>query len=296
MELMPTDLSQYMRCCNLLSDGLEKDLGSKRRPPVLKVDAAIDVMLQLCKAVLYLHNNSIAHRDLKPSNVLVRAIIKDEVPELSARGYLRVKLSDFGLAKLSATSSAYSTQTKQVGTKLYGAPEVFDTERFDVKKFPLKADVWSFGITCCEILKGEPAFDFNNSQELQVRIRKGLRPQLPTNCPTNLKFIIRSCWQFRPENRPDFSDLLRLLRLAQARSLGLMQEDHDLFNYKTREFPFQRRLASNIQSQLPSTLPRLLSFSSLKMRNAFQFFTGKWYLHIFFILLQYVFGLIWSQS
>lgn len=283
MELMPTDLAQYIRC------RLDPRIGSKRwSPPKLEVDVAIDVMLQVCKAVLYLNNKDIAHRDLKPSNVLVRPVSKDEVPELSAQGYLQAKLADFGLAKAEAMSSVYTTMTQGVGTRMYRAPEVFPQHIFSGKKFPRKLDVWSFGIMFCEILSGEQPFSLEDGiGELHSRIRKGLRPRLPKNCPGYLKFIISSCCKLRPQDRPNFSDLLRLIRLAQVRSLGLIKEDHDLFTYSTRE-SVVRRLHSLkgtpapgpiVQSQAPLMSSWLRSFSSRRIRKAVRFFSGKWYLH-----------------
>ncbi|KAG0586827.1 hypothetical protein KC19_2G120600 [Ceratodon purpureus] len=242
MELLPTDLAEYMKAL-IKANGMKVKVGSKRRQDSnqelpISEDAAIDVMLQIAKAMWHLNSRDVAHRDLKPNNVLVRTVSKDEVPELSARGYLRVKLGDFGLAKTKAYSQASSKQTAMVGTKIYGAPEVFTTEVFSEKKFPRRADVWSFGIMFNEVLSGKPPFEPAEGQkvsELQGRIRKGWRPALPENCPDYLKFCITSCWELRPQDRPNFTDLWKMVRFAQVRSLGLIRENHDLFTFKTRD-------------------------------------------------------------
>ena len=72
---------------------------------------------------MYLHNKKIIHRDIKPENVLM----KDGV----------AKIADLGISRLMNTSGA---ETK-IFTMMYGAPEIFHEEKYD-----LKADVWSLGI------------------------------------------------------------------------------------------------------------------------------------------------------
>jgi serine/threonine protein kinase len=240
MELLPMDLAQHLK---RLRNMVNFTVDSKRKPEdtrgsPMPEDVALDVMLQMVKAMWHLNSRDVAHRDLKPNNVLVRPVSDDEVPELNYRGYLRAKLADFGLAKTRALSSASSTQPA-LGTKVYGAPEVFSKDIISVKKYPRKADVWSLGIMFCEILSGKPPFPGVEDQtlplgELQGRIKKGLRPRIPENCPEYLKFIIESCWELLPQDRPSFSDLWKLIRLAQVRSLGLIQKDYDLFTYRTR--------------------------------------------------------------
>ncbi|KAG0586806.1 hypothetical protein KC19_2G119000 [Ceratodon purpureus] len=260
MELLPTDLAEYMKAL-IKANGMKVRVGSKRRQDSnqelpISEDAAIDVMLQIAKAVWHLNSKDVAHRDLKPNNVLVRLVSEDEVPELSARGYLRVKLGDFGLAKTKAYSQASSKQTGMIGTKIYGAPEVFTTEVFSEKKFPRRADVWSFGIMFNEVLSGKPPFEPADGQKisgLQGRIRKGWRPALPENCPDYLKFCITSCWELRPQDRPNFTDLWKMVRFAQVRSLGLIRENHDLFTFKTRDSV--KRLRSFKRSPSPCSDP-----------------------------------------
>jgi serine/threonine protein kinase len=242
MELLPTDLAEHMKAL-IKANAMKVRVGSKRRSEPsqelpMSEDAAIDVMLQIAKAMWHLNSKEVAHRDLKPNNVLVRSVSKDEVPELSARGYLRVKLGDFGLAKTKAKSLASSPQTRMVGTPAYGAPEVFGKEIISEKKFPRQADVWSFGIMFNEVLSGKPPFDPTDGQkaaDLQGRIRRGWRPALPENCSDYLKFCITSCWELRPQNRPNFSDLWKMVRFAQVRSLGLIRENHDLFTFRTSD-------------------------------------------------------------
>ena len=72
------------------------------------------------------------------------------------------KLGDFGLAKLNNKVTSYSHLTKNQGTRIYMAPEVFkladkhsaENVEHSLFAFPMKADVFSFAVVCSEILTG----------------------------------------------------------------------------------------------------------------------------------------------
>ena len=70
------------------------------------------VTRQVLRGIEYFHSKGICHRDLKPDNIL----IVSEVP-------MRVKISDFGLAKTVANQDTFMKTF--CGTMLYLAPEVF---------------------------------------------------------------------------------------------------------------------------------------------------------------------------
>jgi len=68
----------------------------------------MDIMLQIAKALKYMHGKGVAHLDIKPLNIL--ATPAWSVPELEDQGYVDVKLADFGEAKvLSTLSSSINT-------------------------------------------------------------------------------------------------------------------------------------------------------------------------------------------
>ena len=80
----------------------------------------------------YLHLNTITHRDLKPANILIY-------------DNMRIKISDFGLAKLTDVSKATMTFC---GTMMFCAPEILGTVR-GAKPLPFKTDIYSLGLTAC---------------------------------------------------------------------------------------------------------------------------------------------------
>lgn len=90
-------------------------------------------MLQIAEGIQHLHSINIIHRDLKPENIL---LVKD-----------RVKITDFGMAKIIENDMTLKTQA---GTPLYLAPEILNGAGYTEK-----VDVWSLGIIFLEIASGK---------------------------------------------------------------------------------------------------------------------------------------------
>ncbi|MGV3658870.1 MAG: protein kinase domain-containing protein [Prosthecobacter sp.] len=110
----------------------------------LTVPQALEIVKQICEALAYAHEEGVVHRDIKPSNILV-----------DKKG--RVKVADFGLAKVARSShseaaSLMHTQTGHVmGTPDYAAPEQM---RGGVE-VDHRADIYSLGVMFYEMLTGQ---------------------------------------------------------------------------------------------------------------------------------------------
>ncbi len=134
---------------------LRQLMDAKQLPPEL----AVTIVPQICDALQFAHDEGVVHRDIKPENIM-----------LDSRG--RVKIADFGLAKLAgkATNDFTLTGTHQVmGTPRYMAPEQMAGSR-DVDH---RADIYSLGVVFYEMLTGDiPAGHFATpSQKSGVDVR-----------------------------------------------------------------------------------------------------------------------------
>ncbi len=120
-------------------DGVDlRHLEQSRRPGPRE---ALGIVVQICEALQYAHEEGIVHRDIKPENLLI-----------DKKG--RVKIADFGLAKLMArTPKDFTlTQAEQVmGTPHYMAPEQMEHPA----EVDQRADIYSLGVVLYEMLTGE---------------------------------------------------------------------------------------------------------------------------------------------
>lgn len=125
----------------------------------LKSGEALKVVVQICEALQYAHEEGIVHRDIKPGNILI-----------DKRG--RVKIADFGLAKLlhqGVEHYALTASQQVMGTPHYMAPEQFE-HPLDVDH---RADIYSLGVVFYEMLTGDlPLGRFPPpSKKVQIDVR-----------------------------------------------------------------------------------------------------------------------------
>ena len=103
---------------------------------------ALRIVVEICRALQFAHDEGIVHRDIKPGNIL-----------LDTKG--RVKMADFGLAKLAADEggrkSDLTRTTGIMGTPQYMAPEQIEHP----SEVDRRADLYSLGVIFYEMLTGE---------------------------------------------------------------------------------------------------------------------------------------------
>ena len=131
-ERFPFLLMEYV-------DGV--NLRQALRTSALTAREALTIVPSVCSALQYAHDQGVLHRDIKPENIL-----------LDTQG--RVKIADFGLAKLHGDSAPGLKLTgtgAQLGTAAYMAPEQIEKPH-DVDH---RADIYSLGVVFYELLTGE---------------------------------------------------------------------------------------------------------------------------------------------
>lgn len=121
-------------------------LAAYLRARALTHHEALRMIAAICAPLGAAHDHGIVHRDLKPDNVFV-------VPDPEVRDGYRVKLLDFGIAKM-AHSTALRTKSGQVmGTPMYMSPEQCRGVAID-----RRSDFYSLGCILYELLAGTPPF------------------------------------------------------------------------------------------------------------------------------------------
>jgi len=111
-----------------------------------------------------------------------------------------------------------------IGTIKYMAPEMFDLERKGVPlkaMYAFKADVFSFGILCSDILSMEKPIDeaYRMRREIYEANKKGERPILPIDTLEEFKSLINHCCLFNASKRPTFPTICKRLQHLKKKLL-----------------------------------------------------------------------------
>ncbi len=115
---------------------------------LLPVSEAVEIMLGVCNALDYAHNQGIIHRDIKPSNIMLN---KEGVP----------KIADFGIAQL-------TQQTSELG--VWGTPSYMSPEQLKEESIGDYSDIFSLGCVLYELLTGQMAFPGENNFSIMYKI------------------------------------------------------------------------------------------------------------------------------
>ena len=174
-------------------------LDSVIRQGGVSIARALDICIQIAKALAYAHKNGIVHRDIKPANVLV-----------DFEGTARVL--DFGIAHFfdEETGVSHTGRGDVMGTYAFMAPE--QQESADL--VTAKSDLYSFGVLMYQLFTGRlPAGRFPDP--------RSIRPDLPAA----LEILILRCLEHDPARRPLSADAVRndLLMLSQGGHIGREQ-------------------------------------------------------------------------
>ena len=150
------------------------------------------IMEMVLKGLIHIHKINLIHRDIKGANIL-----------LSEEGY--AKLGDFGVG-IQMTDEEYRTSKK--GSPYWMSPQVILNRNYD-----MKTDIWSLGITCLELVEGEPPYGDLKPEEVMEKIAKnppkaGDIIDVKEHTEDFVNFV-NLCLEIDPKKRPNADTLIK---------------------------------------------------------------------------------------
>ena len=152
---------------------------------LLPITQVIDIATQIASGLAAAHAKGIIHRDIKPQNILI-----------DKNG--RVKILDFGLAKLKSVSPL-TKEASTLGTVHYMSPEQGLGKEVDPR-----SDIWSLGVVLYEMVSGELPFRGDYDQAVIYAILNEEMHPLTTGkagVSTGMENVIRGCLAKKPQDR-----------------------------------------------------------------------------------------------
>jgi len=173
------------------SSGSANDLMYSMNRTFSEVELAT-ILEMVLQGLALMHKKKLIHRDIKGANIL-----------LSEDGY--AKLGDFGVG---AQLSTEKYRMSKKGSPYWMSPQIASNLKYD-----FKTDIWSLGITCIELLEGEPPFSQLKPSNVMEKISKApprVSEMIDLNeHTTQFKSFIEHCLEVDPKKRYTAEQLLQ---------------------------------------------------------------------------------------
>ena len=159
-------------------DGETLETRVKRNGPLKPVEA-LNIALQVARALAVAAKQQLVHRDLKPTNLML----------VDQEGELIVKVIDFGLAKVAKDTGEDSgalTMGGFVGTPHFASPEQVEEGDVDIR-----SDIYSLGATLYFVLTGQSPFSGSIGQIMSQHLYKPLPMELLANLPRSVASLVQ---------------------------------------------------------------------------------------------------------
>jgi tetratricopeptide (TPR) repeat protein len=152
----------------------------------IPADAAEGILRQALDALGYAHRAGVIHKDIKPSNIM----LTEDTPAG------RVKITDFGIARVVTDQIGFSRTLSVRGTLPYMSPQQIAGEPADAQ-----SDLYSLGITFYEMLAGEPPFSRGDVAYQHTYKEPAPPSALAEGIPPRLEAVVMKCLQKKLVNR-----------------------------------------------------------------------------------------------
>lgn len=174
---------------------------------------AVNIAVQVCRALAFAHEAGIIHRDVKPENIMLVPSLDDDGETVDL-----VKVCDFGLAKLRDPDPEQGELT--IAGMLCGSPAYMAPEQTTGDALDARADLYAVGVTLFEALTGQMPHEAHSLAELFMKKTTAAPRRLSTlapDLPARLEeIVLRALATDREERPPTARALLGELRAVSA--------------------------------------------------------------------------------
>ncbi|MBS2006704.1 MAG: serine/threonine protein kinase [Cyanobacteria bacterium SZAS TMP-1] len=179
------------------------------------LDELLDIFIQIAAGLAYAHSKGIVHRDVKPSNICL----------LEERGRLKVKIVDFGIAKLLPSASLHVQSQTNAG-EVFGSPLYMSPEQGLGGQIDHRSDMYSLGCTFFEAITGRPPFRGENPLQTIMMHQDAEQPSVAEVTagayPGSVDQLLSKMMAKRPAQR--YQSMQQLIhdleRLAAGKGIG----------------------------------------------------------------------------
>jgi tRNA A-37 threonylcarbamoyl transferase component Bud32 len=222
------DDTVYIAMELLHGESLHVRLKRERR---LAPDLAVNITRQVCSALMAAHAAGIVHRDLKPDNLFL-------VPDSAVRGGVRVKILDFGVAKLADGQFDSGVRTHSamlLGTPMYMSPEQCKSSA----KVDHRSDIYAVGCILFQLLCGRAPYE-GDAGELIAQHQLAPIPtprSFAPDVPPPLEALVTHMLAKAPDERPSMDAVESALASLDATSVAARAQSSPIAHAATHESP-----------------------------------------------------------
>lgn len=171
-------------------DGISADAWVRQRGP-MSADLALDIVMQVTRALTAADQLQVLHRDIKPGNIMI-------LPDPANGNRVIAKLIDFGLARCaSAEATPTATTCGFTGTPQFSSPEQAENLELDVR-----SDIYSLGSTLWYFLVGEAPFTGTPARIIAQLLTAEPPWDRVKGLPKEVKGLLRTMLAKDPAGRP----------------------------------------------------------------------------------------------
>jgi serine/threonine-protein kinase len=207
-------------------------------------DQAINILLQVCDALIAAHAANIVHRDLKLDNIFL--IDNPDDPSNP-----KVKLLDWGIAKIISTDIRHTIEGQLVGTPQYLSPE----QARGAAVSP-QTDVYSLGVMAFELFLEQLPFEAETAAEIMAMHLRSVPPmpsEIWPEIPPGLENLLLAMLAKDPDSRPTMLTVAHTLELIRSELQSRRQTPPPVLRPATAALPLERQSSRMPAARLKSS-------------------------------------------